>query len=93
MKVGSLVLLIKPFELLERKNHEIRPEMGVIYTIREIRSTARGVGITLEEIVNPMYNYQDGYNEVCFNIEKFREIQPPMDISELITETVPHECA
>jgi len=64
---------------------------GSYYTIREIRPCRfSGVlGVLLEEISNHIVMHKDGSaSEGAYNINKFREIQPPMEISinEIISE-------
>lgn len=87
MKVGSLVECVA---INVDKNTEIAksiiktglvtyPKVGGIYTIRAFPLSD---GVYLEEIDNSA-----AYKiEPCFNIKMFRELQPPMDISELIEE-------
>ncbi len=90
MKIGSLV------ELINDKWHtrpwlgEVYPIKGVIYTIREIRHVG-GVGVLLEEIINPTFPPPDDY-EVGFKIERFRELQPPMHLADEIFSHAPETC-
>lgn len=81
MQVGSLVECIKAdgFD----KNIGIYnklPVKGKIYTIRGF-SEGSPAGVWLEEIVNPEHHYIDGFGEVSFNINRFKELMPPMSIS------------
>lgn len=95
MKVGSLVECIKGKTGQVIANGEkvflIQPIIGEIYTIREIRESPfeKGViGILLEEIQNPVCSFAYVTMEPGYNIERFREIQPPMKID---IETLIHE--
>lgn len=94
MKVGSLVELVD-----DSFNERVKgiaclfygyvyPVKAEIYTIREIYETPYGRGILLEEIKNPEVVNAMGLSEMGFTIERFRELQPPMDISELIEESI-----
>lgn len=88
MKVGSLVECVGSFTQVPG---EIVPVNGKIYTVRAIACFGHEAGILLEEIVNEPQEYAEGFYQVHFAIDKFREIQPPMDISELIEECHFHE--
>lgn len=87
MQVGSLVETIITWE-----NKPDRPQVpiqGNIYTIRDIFSITGGeTGIRLEEVINPPRQFKQGFMEVLFRIDRFRELQPPMDISELVEESI-----
>lgn len=92
MKIGSLVECILQFK--HQPGFEEIPVIGNIYTVRDMRITPLNgsdvMGILLEEIVNPLYNFIEGFSEGSFGEIGFRELQPPMDISieSLISETV-----
>jgi hypothetical protein len=43
------------------------PVKGPVYTVRDA-----GAFIRLVEIVNPIRNFRNGENEVCFNASRFR---------------------
>lgn len=77
MKVGSLVKLIR--EVGEKEfDEEILPRIGPIYTVREIIGK-RWKYIKLEEIVNPIFNYDGDIGEAEFAMWAFKEILPPIE--------------
>jgi hypothetical protein len=89
MKVGSLVerIRIRPERANDpvtietaRNSGYVFPVIGTIYTVREIRTIKR-LSILLEEIVNPKVQTVHGFLEISWNVESFRELQPPMDLS------------
>ena len=91
MQPGSLVEVVKDnWKVKNGKWYELVtfPVKGVIYTVREITDTKGGVGIRLEEIVNHQFQFADVFSEPCFSIENFRELQPPMDLTELIENSI-----
>lgn len=94
MKVGSLVECINDnWVRYEDDKHISFPAKGSIYTVRDITVWGKcGVGIRLEEIINPPDLYVEGVGECTFDIKKFRELQSPIDISELIEELNIHPC-
>lgn len=75
--IGQRVVCIEDF-VVKRKYKEQYPEKGKTYTIRKIIQYRGQVGILLEEIVNPTYQYGDGHNEAAYEITNFRpeEYQP-----------------
>lgn len=62
------------------------PIVGGIYTVRGFTENYKG--IFLEEIINPPIMTYRGIREVGFTISAFREVQPPMDLTELLEECV-----
>ena len=77
MKVGSLA------ECTDNANighGMIIPQLHTLYTVREIR---KGIddeyGITLDEITNHLCVMTNA--EWAYIIERFKEVQPPMEIS------------
>lgn len=91
MKVGSLVECVgqkrkHPIDEIttERINKGIikLPVVGNIYTVRSF--TPSGTAIRLEEIVNPSVDTKSGNMEQGFCIENFREVQPPIDLTEIL---------
>lgn len=78
MKIGSLVECINAVGDFP----PMKPlEMGRIYTVRDIGDhlTVFGdVGVILEELINPIHF--SGL-EWCYAVARFREVQPPMDLS------------
>ena len=91
MKIGSLVecindnwapTIVDPVFCA----HIIFPIKGPIYVVRNIITDKDGTGILLEEIVNPVEKFPNGeIGEARWGVSRFRELQPPMDISELIS--------
>lgn len=75
--IGQKVVCIEDF-VVKRKYREQYPEKGKTYTIRKIIEYRGQVGILLEEIVNPTYQYSEGHNEAAYEITNFRpdEYQP-----------------
>ena len=86
MKVGSLVEMTKEFSDVTKQEYNMvtYPMLKMIYTVREIRDISPHTFICLEEIINPKH-IPDNL-EYAFNISMFRELQPPMELSELIEE-------
>lgn len=90
MKVGSLCEMVDDFEdgvkRICAQLNVCLPVMHNVYVVRSIDTYCGAVYIRLEEIVN-----QPAPNgiEYCFEIDIFRELQPPMDISELIKQPEP----
>lgn len=84
MQVGSLVELVNDNWPI-RQNNEIFPVKGIIYTVRSLGIEG---GIHLEEIVNQPNHYIQGYAECEFKVSRFKELQPPIDISMLLEETI-----
>lgn len=87
MKIGSLVEHIRAAK--KPMCGIVQLVVGEIYTIREIQNFDSGIAVCLEEVINtrhPLYDFEIGYN-----IERFREIQPPMEIKieDFITELQP----
>ncbi len=72
MEAGSLVLCIK--------GHPLVINEGDIYTVEDILVYKNGeIGITLYEVSPP-----PGHKS--FKIERFVEIQKPLDVSDLVKE-------
>lgn len=92
MKVGSLVECIANTSSFDCDRNESVPKKGGIYTVRGIHPD--GDAIRLEEIVNRPIKYADEFGECYFLSSKFRELQPPMNVSELIEELLnePQPC-
>lgn len=86
MKEGSLVECVE--SPIPSNYGETMPVVGEIYTVREIYSDGKDTAIRLVEIHNPVREYADGFIEVSFWVECFRELQPPMDLSELMEGVV-----
>lgn len=94
MKVGSLVECITAFTGERNLYRDQLPVLGDLYVVRDIEQIKKEIGIKVEEIVNPLHNFMVNgimiLTEINFIIDKFREIQPPMEIcvDELIEELV-----
>jgi hypothetical protein len=88
MHLGSLVECIKGFPVSKRNGLNV-PEKGIIYIIRGFYPNCDGLGVFLEEVVNPQQHFVQGYMEPSWDAKSFREVQPPMniDIENLIHET------
>lgn len=92
MRVGSLVECIgsKEADTTDQKATKAAaeaagyayPKVGEVYTVREVRTIKRPC-ILLEEIVNPPVDTEYGILEIAFWMSCFRELQPPMDLSEV----------
>lgn len=87
MRVGSLVECIND---ISRNPPEVMKKYGLknihkgrIYTIRGLFINEVGVpSCYLEEVINPIIPNKYGtIREVGYRREKFREVQPPMDLS------------
>jgi hypothetical protein len=89
MKVGSLVKCVKKIEIHPENVKDIvwLPEVGGTYTVRDIG----GKLIVLEEGVVG-FDITRGGIEYGMATKNFREIQPPMDLTELLNECIktPH---
>lgn len=85
MKIGSLVELIDNNGLFAPYIGDKLPVKNKIYTVRDIQDDD---ALVLEEIVNPIHQYSNGYHELYFLIKRFCELMPPMAIS---IEEIRHE--
>lgn len=88
MKVGSLVVLVKPYEphLVEfaKSIGSSIPKLNTIYEVTDIGHDADGVlCIQLEEHNPVIYKGE----RVCYVASRFREVQPPMDLTGMLKET------
>lgn len=94
MKIGSLVECINDnWKRNDDDMHISFPIKGNLYTVRDIIDWGKGgIGIRLEEIINSPDIYVEGVSECTFNIRLFKELQPPIDISELIEELNVNVC-
>lgn len=94
MKIGSLVKCIYQIKdgaisFTQQRMIDagyVSPKFGEIYAVRGF--TPSNGGLYLEELVNPPLETVCGYMEVGFSIRAFREVQPPMDLSELLQESL-----
>jgi len=88
MKVGSLVELIDDNWSTGAGIAKYRPVKNKVYTVRAIEEFGdEGMGILLEEIINPLFPYADGVDEPHFKPSRFRELLPPIEnIEENINE-------
>jgi len=79
MKVGSLVELVDDSRWTLPKAPFEKPVKGRIYTVRQVINCPTAIGIRLEEIYGR--NYLGHKTEIMFDAKRFRELQPPMEIS------------
>ncbi len=82
MQIGSLGKCVND-NFKNLINEDILPMGGCIYTIRDFPYSN---GIRLEEIVNPIRKYGNKIIECSFNVEAFKEVQPPMNVSEMFAD-------
>lgn len=90
MKAGSIVECVAAIYPNPGAEHypNTLPKKGNYYTVREV---AFGVGIRLEEIINPPCKYREGFAECAFMINAFREIEFPPSLEEEIKESLTRE--
>lgn len=94
MKIGSLVECISTFTGVDNFYGDQLPTVHNLYVIRDMEEVEGDIGIRVEEIINPLHYFVDNgrriQKEISFLIDKFREIQPPMEINieELMVELV-----
>jgi hypothetical protein len=76
--------------------NEILPEVGCIYTIREIVDRGNGLAFLLDEIRNDPREYTDGFLELAFLASRFRpvvdrktDISFAHEILRTVTKTAP----
>lgn len=75
IKVGSKIVAIVHFHQVTRTHPgHIVPIKGEIYTVRDILKTSYATGVYLKEIVNAPYQFNDGFNEMAWNIVYFWEV-------------------
>jgi len=82
MKVGSLVELVDD-NWLEKHPNVKYPVKGKIYTVRDFEiDDYDEPSLYLVEIINPVMKWDDFEDsELSFYVHRFRELQPPMEIS------------
>lgn len=88
MKVGSIVECINNSTiptLAIQIGYKI-PKLATAYTIRDFYTYPKGLGIYLEEIINPRVYTTIGIHEIAYSIKNFRELQLPDDIQEIIKQ-------
>lgn len=49
-------------------------EAGKMYTIRAVEHFEGGMGITVNEIVNPSFMYNEGISEPVYRLDRFRPL-------------------
>lgn len=88
MEVGSLVILENGnFGDLPILYPDIRfPKEKGLYVIESIEETFMGIGVKLEEIDNTHRTINGMIPS--FLITRFREVQPPMEVSHLVEESI-----
>lgn len=72
--IGQQVVCVKDFVGFNPYKDTL-PEKGSVYTIRGFHTSPLGVGIYLEEIINPRHNWTDGFVEAAFSVEGFRPVR------------------
>ncbi len=106
MQVGSLVKRRGPVaaydqpELLEAEickmliaaNYRF-PQLDTIYTVRAINESVilNKQVILLEELLNPKLPIGLGVIEVGFEAKDFIEVQPPLDVYQLLKDDITNE--
>ena len=75
-KIGEKVVCVTnaPLDFEDIIDGVTAPKVKEIYTIRTMESDKTGTWITVEEIINPVFNYLDGFGEASFNINYFRKL-------------------
>lgn len=87
MQVGSLVECINgTLDETRIDKNEIFPKESDIYTVRAVFQSKDGTFLHLDEIVNKPQQYKDEYGECRFNVEMFKVIQSPMNLSEIFAD-------
>lgn len=96
MKGMTVICINGEFTQLAREIYEkygvVTPQEGVLYNIREVVNTRYGIGLLLEELVNPkMYCHNIGevemWAEPNFKISRFTNV----DGTEINTEELRNE--
>ena|ERR1041384_7187080 len=89
-KVGQKVVCVSS---LERDEFDFEygvfhPVKNEMYTIRRICEDASGIAFGLEEIINPILQYEDGIDEQLYYSHHFRPLdhQFAEDVIAMITE-------
>ena len=75
-KVGEKVVCVddSPPKQLATKHLVLKLVLNEIYTIRNFVQTIQGIGIHLEEIVNPIVQYREGMLEPVYDNRRFRKL-------------------
>lgn len=72
-RVGQKVTMVAPHKW--QKNHFERvPVFGAVYSIRVIEIYDDGIFLIFNEIVNPIYKYNDETGETSFAARRFRPL-------------------
>lgn len=76
-KIGDKVVCVS-MPSNRSQDHEIFPEVGKVYTIRELvlMCDEDVPYVRLNEIVNKPVDYSDGFNECAFGCMRFRPVEP-----------------
>lgn len=100
MQAGSLVVCIDDyFEAYAYDHLENFPEKGAYYIIREVLECEDfpdngELGVLLEEVQNTQrwlrskLSGKEYFIEPGFFMRRFREVQPPMEVGQLVEEVV-----
>ena len=73
--VGQRVACVWTPKKLGGHGWEKAPEVGKVYTIRNLDDLGDGFGVRLVEIVNKPGNYQQGWLEANFCPSRFRALE------------------
>mgnify|MGYP000970954944 CR=1 FL=1 len=92
ISIPMLPWIVKNDSSVARIKEIAKTVKGKYYTIREVFQFPHGIGVTLEEIANPLTaRYQGKLLEPNFDIERFRELEDLPDIAELLEEVLSDE--
>ncbi len=98
MKIGSIVECIND-QFAERAHRLLVqfPVKGQLYVVRDLpfdifNRNSGQPGVLLEEIINPFRWFQMGSEKLLleprFYMYRFREVQPPFDLSEALNYSI-----
>lgn len=94
MKIGSLVEYIGP-QLYKAEKHMLPlvnwfPDYNTSYVVRGFADCPVLKGTRIVYLEEGVIGYNEGF-EIGIGTEYYRELQPPMDLSELLEETLLQE--
>jgi len=72
--IAQQVTMIRPHSFSLMLPDEVQPVFGEVYTIRDISSHPRVIGLIFREIRNPSGRYLSPSGECSFNSEFFRPV-------------------
>lgn len=70
--VGMKVVCVDDESINPTHRFEVFPKKGSVYTIRTICENENGVGLRVDEILNPCAHYSGGFMEIRFKLHRFR---------------------